>query len=460
MIETTLGEIAAAVRGELVGGRPDGIVTHVCSDSRSVRPGSLFVAITGSKVDGRAFAADAVDAGAVAVLAESATDAPTIVVPDTLRALGSLARYHIDRLSDVTVIAITGSVGKTTAKDLTAAVLCSHGPTVSPPGSFNNELGLPLTVLDADERTRYLVLEMGARGKGHVAYLCSVAPPHIGVELGVGTAHIGEFGSQEAIAAAKAELVEALPPKGTAILNRDDQMVVAMASQTPANVVWFGLSSAADVRAEQVASDSRDRASFRLRTPQGTAQVSLKYVGMQAVPNALAAAAVAGAVGVDPSDTAAALAAAEPLSRWRMEVAERADGLTVINDAYNASPESMRAALKSLKHIAGARRCWAVLGEMRELGSSSLAEHDAIGRLVVRLDVQRLVVVGEGARPIHQAAGLEGSWGHESMYVPDAEAALRVLRDQVRHDDVVLVKASRAAGLELIASELLAEVAP
>jgi UDP-N-acetylmuramoyl-tripeptide--D-alanyl-D-alanine ligase len=421
-------------------------------------PGSLFVAISGTRVDGRAYAADAVGQGAVGVLANSATAAPTIVVPDVLPALGALARFHLGRLPGLTVIAITGSVGKTTAKDLTAAVLSSQGPTVSPPGSFNNELGLPLTVLESDESTRYLILEMGARGKGHIAYLCAVAPPHIGVELGVGSAHIGEFGSQQAIAAAKAELVEALPPDGTAVMNSDDAFVTAMAPTTAARVLWFGLTEDADVHAATVSADSWDHARFELRTPHGTAPVSMKYVGAQAIPNALAAAAVADALGIDPTATAIALSTAEPRSRWRMEVAERPDGLTVINDAYNASPESMRAALKSLKHIAAGRRCWAVLGEMRELGDASVAEHDAIGRLVVRLDVQRLVVVGEGARPIHQAAGLEGSWGQESMYVPDVEGALEILRDQVRPDDVVLVKASRAAGLEVVASELLAEV--
>jgi UDP-N-acetylmuramoyl-tripeptide--D-alanyl-D-alanine ligase len=359
----------------------------------------------------------------------------------------------------MTVIAITGSVGKTTAKDMTADVLAGSGPTVSPPGSFNNELGLPLTVLEADESTRFLVLEMGARGKGHIAHLCGVAPPSIGVELGVGTAHIGEFGSQEAIADSKAELVESLPADGTAILNADDGQVTAMAARTAAPVLWFGLSAPAQVAAATISPDARDRAAFDLVTPHGSAPVQLRYVGAHAVPNALAAAAVGVAVGLQASEIAESLSAAQPRSRWRMEVVERSDGLIVINDAYNASPESVRAALKSLKQIAKGRRCWAVLGEMRELGDLSVAEHDAIGRLVVRLDVQRLVVVGEAARPMHQAAGLEGSWGQESMFVPDAESAISLLREQVRADDVILVKASRAAGLDAIATALLAEVA-
>lgn len=459
MIPTSLREVTTAVNGRLVDvSEPAGAehaVTHVCSDTREVVPGSLFVALEGTKVDGHDFAVDAVSAGAVAVLGTRPTGVPTIVVDDVLAGLGRLARFHLDRLAGVTVIAITGSMGKTTAKDLTAAVLETDGPTISPPGSFNNELGLPLTVLSADHRTRYLVLEMGARGPGHIEYLCSVAPPRIGVELAVGTAHVSEFGSREAIAAAKSELVRALTRSGRAVLNADDPLVRAMADDTAAPVTWFGIGDDAQVRAEEITADERDRASFTLVTPDGSAAVALQLVGSHVVPNALAAAAVGWVVGMGTETIGSALSQALPRSRWRMEVSERADGLIVINDAYNASPESVRAALKSLKHIAGGRRCWAVLGEMRELGDRSQAEHDAIGRLVVRLDVQRLVVVGEGARPIHLAAGLEGSWGRESMFVPDAAAALALLREEARPDDVVLVKASRAAGLEVLVAELL-----
>jgi UDP-N-acetylmuramoyl-tripeptide--D-alanyl-D-alanine ligase len=458
VISTAIHEIADAVGGSLVNAKEHAVVTHVCADSRQVEQGSLFVAIAGARVDGHDYASAAMDDGAVAVLGSKPTSAPTIVVPDVLLALGRLARFHLDRLPDIIVIAITGSVGKTTAKDLTAAVLRTKGVTVAPAGSLNNELGLPLTVLEADQGTRYLVLEMGARGRGHIAYLCGLAHPSVGVELGVGSAHIGEFGSQREIAASKAELVQALPAVGTAVLNRDDPLVAEMADQTPAHVLWFGQAKGADVRVGSVSADDLDRARFELVTPRGTAPVALKYVGAHAIPNALAAAAVGVALDMDTSDVAAALTEARPSSRWRMEVVQRADGLTIINDSYNASPESMRAALRSLKHISAGRRSWAVLGEMRELGESSIAEHDAIGRLVVRLDVQRLIVIGEGARPIHQAAGLEGSWGQESMYVPDVPSALQVLRDELRSDDVVLVKASRAAGLESVVAALLAEV--
>ncbi len=373
-------------------------------------------------MDGHDFATAAMQGGAVAVLGARPTPAPTIVVDDVLGALGKLARFHVDRLSATTVVAVTGSVGKTTAKDLIAAVLETSGPTVSPPGSFNNELGLPLTVLSADLETRYLVLEMGARGRGHIEYLCSIAPPDVGVELVVGSAHVSEFGSRAAIADAKTELVRALPRAGSAVLNADDPLVREMATETAATVTWFGQRHDAQVRAADLTFDRLDRARFDLQVPSGTAAVELQLVGEHAVPNALAAAAVGWTVGMDVAAIASALSSALPRSKWRMEVTERSDGLIVINDAYNASPEAMRAALKSLKQIAGDRRCWAVLGEMRELGESSAAEHDAIGRLVVRLDVQRLVVVGEGARHMHLAAGLEGSWGRESMFVPDVAA--------------------------------------
>jgi UDP-N-acetylmuramoyl-tripeptide--D-alanyl-D-alanine ligase len=457
MIPVTLGALAEVVGGQLVGGDPTDAVTSVTSDSRSVSPGALFVALLGERVDGHDFVPAAAAAGAGAVLGTRPTELPTVVVDDALIALGRVARHTVDQLADTTVIGITGSVGKTTAKDLMAAVLADAGETIAPPGSFNNELGLPLTVLSADRSTRFLVLEMGARGRGHIAYLCDVAPPSIGVELVVGSAHLGEFGSRAAIADAKAELVRALPSSGVAVLNRDDDLVRAMADETSASVVWFGQTTDADVRAENLELDDLDRASFDLCTPEGSARVSLRLVGEQAVPNALAAAAVAHAVGIDVAQMARSLSSAESQSRWRMEVVRREDGLVVINDAYNASPESMRAALKSLKQIAAGRRCWAVLGEMRELGDESVAEHDAIGRLAVRLDVQRLVVVGEGARPMHLAAGLEGSWGQETMYVPDVAGAVAVVREQVRPDDVVLVKASRTIGLEQVAAELLGE---
>ncbi len=316
------------------------------SDSRTVTLDSLFVALEGTSVDGHDFAAAAVGDGAIAVLAQRPVGVPAIVVDDVLVALGKLARFHLDRLGDITVIAITGSVGKTTCKDLIASLLETVAPTVAPPGSFNNELGLPMTVLSADAETRYLVLEMGARARGHIEYLCQIAPPDIGVELMVGTAHVGEFGGRDNIAAAKAELVEALTEAGVAVLNADDPLVAAMSSKTSARSVTFGTSAPADVFASDLTSDSLDRASFVLHTPDGEAAVSLRIPGAHLVPNALAAATTGWIAGMSAADVASGLSQAMPRSRWRMEVVERADDVTIINDAYNASPESMRAALE------------------------------------------------------------------------------------------------------------------
>ena len=456
MIATTLGEIAGAVGGRLADGADSTQdITDVTSDSRSTQPGSLFVALKGTRVDGHDFADIAVRNGATAVLATRPIGVPAIVVDDVLQALGQLARFHLDRLLDITVIAVTGSVGKTTTKDLVAQLLSASGPTVAPPGSFNNELGLPLTVLSADGDTRYLVLEMGARAEGHISYLCRVAPPMIGVELMVGAAHIGEFGSHESIVRAKGELVAALPPAGVAVLNADDDDVMSMAGRTSARVITFGTAPTAEVRAENVVVDSRDRAKFDLVTPEGRAPVTMRLSGAHLVPNALAAAAVAHRVGQRTPEIAAALSHATLRSRWRMEVIETPDGVTIVNDAYNASPESMRAALQSLNQMATGRRAWAVLGEMRELGNESAREHDAVGRLVARLDVQHLVVVGNGARPMLSGAQLESSGRTEAIFVPDVEAAAELLNRQLESGDVVLVKASRAVGLERLVEELV-----
>jgi UDP-N-acetylmuramoyl-tripeptide--D-alanyl-D-alanine ligase len=456
MIPLTLAEVAAATGGTLAGGAdPAAVVTGpVVADSREVVPGSLFVALPGERSDGADFASTAVASGAVAVLAGRPVDVPCVVVDDALRALGALARTVVERLRP-TVVAVTGSSGKTTTKDLLAIVLSRLGPVVAPPKSYNTEVGLPVTALQCDETTRVLVMEMGARGVGHIAYLCTITPPDVSIALMVGSAHLGEFGSREAIARTKGEIVEALRPDGLAVLNADDPLVSAMAGRTAAAVRRFGESPDADVRASEVEVDGSGRASFLLGDETGTARVSLRLVGAHQVTNALAVATVARHLGMPLPDVAAALSEATPTSRWRMEVTERADGVTVINDAYNANPESVRAALKALVGIAGPRRSWAVLGEMRELGEASLSEHDAIGRLAVRLDVDRLVAVGEGARALHLGAAHEGSWGRESMWVPDVPAAVALVTAEVQPGDVVLVKGSRAVGLEALAQALL-----
>ncbi|HYJ75087.1 MAG TPA: UDP-N-acetylmuramoyl-tripeptide--D-alanyl-D-alanine ligase [Kineosporiaceae bacterium] len=462
MIAVSLAEVAAATGGRLAGGAaPQAVVTGpVVADSRQAAPGALFVALSGERTDGHHHAASAVEAGAVAVLAGRELDVPCVVVDDQLAALAALARHVVDALPELTVVGVTGSSGKTSTKDLLAVLLGDLGPTVAPQGSFNNEIGLPLTALRCDTSTRYLVAEMGARMPGNIAYLTRVTPPDVAVVLNVGAAHAGVFGSREETARTKGELPEALAADGVAVLNADDPLVAAMAARTEGRVVRFGFSPEADVRAEDVRLDAWSRPSFLLRSPAGDAPVTLPLHGEHHVANALAAAAVALERGMPPQRVAELLASARPASRWRMEVTTRADGVTVVNDAYNANPDSVRAALKALAAMGRPddgprRRTWAVLGEMLELGDTALAEHDAIGRLAVRLDVSRLVAVGEGARAVHAGASHEGSWGEESAWVPDADAALALLRAELRPGDVVLVKASRSIGLDAVATALL-----
>jgi UDP-N-acetylmuramoyl-tripeptide--D-alanyl-D-alanine ligase len=361
----------------------------------------------------------------------------------------------VDRLPEITTIGVTGSSGKTSTKDLLAHVTRRLGPTVAPTGSFNNEIGHPLTVLRADEDTRYLVLETSARGIGHIAYLTRIAPPHIGVVLNVGSAHIGEFGSREVVARAKAELVEALTPEGTAVLNSDDPLVRTMAARTPAKIVTFGRAPDATVRATEEWLDERGRARFSLVTPEGTAPVTLRLHGAHMVSNALAVAATARELGLPLSEIADAMSEATSVSRWRMEVSERADGLTVVNDAYNANPESVRAALDALRHMSQGRRSYAVLGGMAELGAVSRQEHEKIGRYAAESGVSGLVVIGETAAPILVGAKQVGSWTGECVQVDDTAAAVTALGERLRSRDVVLIKGSRVAGLEQVAQAVL-----
>ncbi|MER7465560.1 UDP-N-acetylmuramoyl-tripeptide--D-alanyl-D-alanine ligase [Streptomyces sp. NPDC097981] len=466
MIALSLAEIA-----DITGGRPHDIpdpsvriTGPVVIDSRQVEAGSLFAAFAGEHVDGHDYAERAVTSGAAAVLAARPVGVPAIVVADVEKALGALARAVVERLG-TDVVALTGSAGKTSTKDLIAQVLQAHAPTVWTPGSLNNEIGLPLTALRATQETRHLVLEMGARGIGHIDYLTGLTPPRIGLVLNVGTAHIGEFGGREQIAQAKGELVEALPAEadgGVAVLNADDLLVRAMSARTKARTVLFGEAEDADVRATEVRMTSAGQPSFTLHTPTGCGEVTLRLYGEHHVSNALAAAAVAHVLGMSVEEIATALSGAGTLSRWRMEVTERADGVTIVNDAYNANPESMRAALRALAAMGGAARAdggrtWAVLGPMAELGDASLAEHDAVGRLAVRLNVSKLVAVGgREASWLQLGAYNEGSWGEESVVVSDAQAAIDLLRSELRPGDVVLVKASRSVGLERVALALLA----
>jgi UDP-N-acetylmuramoyl-tripeptide--D-alanyl-D-alanine ligase len=456
--------LAVAQVAELTGGDladvtdPAALVTGpVVIDSRQAAPGGLFAALPGERADGHDFATAAVRAGAVAVLAARPVGVPAVIVADVPAALGRLARAVVDRVPDLTIIGITGSAGKTTTKDLAAQVIEPLGPTVSPAGSFNNEIGHPLTALRVTGQTRYLVAEMSARGVGHIAALCQITPPLIGAVLGVGHAHLGEFGSLDQVARAKGELVEALPPSGVAVLNLDDERVAAMAARTRARIVTFGRSPQADIRAEQVRTDHLGRAGFTLVTPSGSAPVRLTLYGEHHVSNALAAAALAHELGMAPEAVAAGLSAAVARSRWRMEVTALAGGVTVVNDAYNANPDAMKAAIAALATMAASGRGIAVLGHMTELGDQAGELHEAAGAQAAMAGVAVLIVVGDEAAPMLAGAESVGSWPGELVHVPDIAAAVAAVRSRTRPGDVVLVKASHSIGLERVALALTGE---
>jgi len=464
MIPMTLPEIASVVGGAVHDDSGETVTGPAFIDSRIAELGGLFVAFVGELADGHEYARAAIDAGAAAVLGSRPLGVPTVVVEDSLTALARLAQHLVGCLADLTVVAVTGSQGKTGTKDYLARVLSEAGTTVATRGSLNNELGVPLTVLRADPGTEYLVLEMGTRGIGNLRYLCEIAQPDVSLVLNVGKAHIGEFGTQADIARGKAELVDALGPAGTAVLNADDERVAAMARRTSGPVVTFGQSDGVDLRVTNLHLDALGRPDFDLVSTEGAHHVHLQLLGEHQAGNAAAAAAAARAVGVPLEKVAHSLSTLTAGSRWRMELHELAGGLTVVNDAYNANPDSMRAALKTLAAMGwgspGRTRTVAVLGEMRELGESSMQEHDAIGRLAVRLDINQLLVVGEAARPIHNGARLEGSLtaeAEESVFVRDNDEALAWLRRNVAAGDIVLFKASRAAELQRVAEAVIGE---
>jgi len=450
MIAMTLGEIAAAVGGTVAADVEHIVVRGVpYVDSRRPEPDGLFVAVVGEHVDGHAYAA-----GAHAVLGSRPTEAPTVVVDDPVAALGRLARHVVDEL-DVVVLALTGSQGKTGTKDYLAHVLATDGATVATAGNLNNEIGVPLTVLRADRGTRFLVVEMGARGIGHVSYLCELAPPRVAAVLNVGTAHVGEFGSREAIAQAKGEIVEALPADGTAVLNAGDDLVAPMRSRTRARVLTFGVDRAdgttADVQARDLEVDDRIRPSFGLGYAGQWRPVRLQQSGLHQVENAAAAAAMALAVGLPLEQVADALSTAQSASPMRMEVHERGDGLLVLNDAYNANPASTGAALHTLWAMGQrqGRRTVAVLGEMRELGDTAHAGHVEVGTVAATLGIDVVVVVGEAA------AGVAEGYGPGAVITAGRDEARAWVRENVSAEDVVLVKASNGAALWVVADELL-----
>jgi UDP-N-acetylmuramoyl-tripeptide--D-alanyl-D-alanine ligase len=458
----TIADVADVVAGTLHDCPDPGVmVTGAAADSRRVAAGGIYVAIVGERVDGHEFAEAAASAGAVVTLGSRPTGTPTIVVADPVAALGALAHHVRASLPEARVVAVTGSSGKTTTKDLIAGLVADMGPTVAPAGSFNTEVGLPLTVLQATPETRFLVLEMGSRGIGHVAALCQIVKPDIGVVINVGTAHLGEFGDQATIARAKSEIVTCLGADDVAVLNADDALVAAMAQATAARVMRFGSGPDAAVRVRDLTLDEQARPQFFLdfvgaNGSIDSGPVSMRMHGEHMAGNAAAAAAVAAAAGMTPARIRALLGAAVPRSAMRMDVQVSPAGITVINDAYNANPDSMRAALRSLAAMAGAGRTFAVLGEMKELGDDGPAEHEQIGRVAVQLGISRVIAVGEGAQPIQVGAAAAGSGADSSVWVADPQAAVDLLVGEVRQGDVVLVKASRSVGLETIATALLA----
>jgi UDP-N-acetylmuramoyl-tripeptide--D-alanyl-D-alanine ligase len=447
MIPLSLAEIAAVVGGRVEGDGAVPVTAPAVLDSRLAEPGSLFVAFAGQHVDGHDHAGQAGDAGAVAVLGTRPTPLPTVVIEAAQAALQALAAHVVARLRDrLRVVGLTGSQGKTSTKDLLAAVLSSAAPTVATIGSLNNELGVPLTMLRADAATRFLVLEMGARHLGDISSLTALVAPDIAVVLNVGQAHLGEFGSRAAIAKTKGELVQGLTPGGTAVLNADDPRVVAMRSLADGPVLTFGRDEHADVRMLDLALDRIGRPSFTLRTADASAPVTLPLVGAHQALNASAAAAAGLAAGV-PLDLAAAALATVSLSKWRMELRELVGGATLLNDSYNANPDSTRAALDALAAIEGRRRI-AVLGEMLELGDESAAKHRAVGECAAfRADV--VIAVGEAARPIAEGAG------SRAVTLAGNDAAIDWLREHLGVGDVVLVKASRGARLDEVAAALV-----
>ena len=445
MFDLTLGQVCEIVGGELLGDASIR-VSGISIDSRTTKPGELFAAIVGERVDGHDFVADARSHGAVLTLSTQPVDGPHILVADVVIALGKLAQHVRSNLLDLIVIGITGSQGKTTTKELLAAVLSSAARTVAPKGNFNNEIGAPLSLLHCTAETKYCIVEMGARHKGDIAHLCSIAQPNIGLVLKVGTAHVGEFGSVAAIAETKSELISTLQPTAVAILGQYDEFTPKMSALHKGRIVTFGESSGCEIRATDI--EIREgRAHFDLVTPEGRTAVGLRIVGLHQVANALAVAAVASVLGLTLDQIAGGLSTAESSAKWRMEISEL-DSLVLINDSYNASPEATSAALQTLVHFAQERggEAWAFLGKMHELGESSDQDHAAIGTLASELGIDHLVCV---AAPEYAQAIPTDSATTVHTFASKEEAASMVA--SMNKGDVVLVKASRSEKLEELA---------
>ena len=461
MIEIKLGDLAQILKGELIGD-PEQLVTgSVETDSRLVGEGSLFFAKPGEETDGHKFVGSALEKGSIAAVVEHQVSVSInqIVVSDSVEALGLLAAWLIKELKatgKLRVIGITGSNGKTTTKNMLREILGKVGPTIAPIESFNNRVGAPISILRANRNTEFLVVEMGAEGIGSIEYLAKMADPDVGVILKVGLAHVGEFGGIENTAKIKGELAAALGPEAKLVLNADDSYVRAMSEITSATVTWFGTADDADYRASDIALTTSGTG-YTMHWPDGTTEViGLNILGDVHIMNALAASAAASILGATNQQIREALESMQLAERWRMERGLRPDGVTVINDAYNASPDSMKAALQTLAQLGRlGSRTVAVLGHMAELGEFSKAEHDAMGRLVVRLNIDQLVVVGDEAKLIHMGASQEGSWDGESQFFSTIDEALEYLRGILSQGDTVLVKSSKSANLRILGDKLM-----
>jgi len=445
MIPLHASEIAKIVGGELVG--DDVLVTAapVINSAQAV-PGAIFLAIKGANVDGHDFVGDAHKHGAVLTFASKAVEGPHIVLADVVAAVGKLAKHVRKELSNLMVIGITGSQGKTTTKELLASVLANVAKTVAPTGNFNNELGMPISLLQCTEETRYCIVEMGARHEGDIAKLADIAVPNIGVVLKVGTAHVGEFGSVEAIARTKSEMISSLKPGAIAILGNYDQFTPRMAQLHQGKSVLFGEDAECQIRATDI--EFREgRAHFELVTPAGRTAVGLRIVGLHQVANALAVAAIATELGISLDQIAVGLSTAQSAAKWRMEIIELPN-LLLINDAYNASPEAMVAALKTLALFAQERggESWAFLGKMGELGESSPSDHAAIGTLASELGIDHLVCVAAPEYASSIAGGVL-----TTVHICSNKEAAKLLASNINQGDVVLVKASRSEKLEELA---------
>ncbi len=461
MIRLSLAEIAAIVEGELLG--DDAWVSAtVESDSRLVKPGSLFIAKPGEVTDGHEFLSSAKASGAAGAIVQRRIDCPLpqILVSDSVVALGKLAEAVIARLHEagrLKVVGITGSNGKTSTKNMLRAVLSKSGNTVAPIESYNNEVGAPISMLLADEGTEFLVVELGAGGPGSIEYLTRMCQPDIAVELKVGLAHVGEFGGIEKTFEIKSELVRH-SSGAHFVFNADDEYVRAMADFANGEITWFGLADSARVRAESIRISLEGTSFDLLIDGQKLQSVTLKILGEHQVMNALATIAVAELLGLDIPVAVSALEAMPLAERWRMQLLDGPNGSMIINDAYNASPDSMRAALQTLATIGRqGHRTVAVLGEMAELGEFSAEQHDYIGRTAVRLNIDQVIVVGRGAKLIHMGASQEGSWDGESKYFDSISEAVDHLRGLLGSGDVVLVKSSKSAELRFL-GDALAEV--